>query len=95
MELTEYLQQVEDTERKQAERFWSRCVPIETAGGLVDRRVYKQWNQSMNAHALRSYSRAYMRVRRKAPHCLKTFQLIVKNGENRRESICTLAKAAR
>ena len=35
---------------------------------------------------------AYMMVRRKLPHCLKTFGLVVKNGSNRKESIWALAK---
>ena len=37
--------------------------------------------------------RARMRIRRHAPEALETFNLIVRNGSNRRESIRTLAKS--
>ena len=37
-------------------------------------------------------TRAYMMVRRKLPHCLKTFRLVLKNGTNRKESIWAIAK---
>ena len=40
--------------------------------------------------ARRAYMKAYFRVRRKAPHCLEVFNLIVKNGSNRQQSICEM-----
>ena len=37
--------------------------------------------------------RAKHRVMRKAPECLRTFWLVIKNGKNRKESIWELAKS--
>lgn len=42
------------------------------------------------AKARRAYMKAYIRVRRKAPHCLEVFNLIVKNGPDRQKSICEM-----
>lgn len=43
-----------------------------------------------------AYMKAYMRVKRKAPHCLPVFELIVKNGKERKKSIWEMVhKAAR
>ena len=36
---------------------------------------------------------ALERVRRRLPHALKTFKLIIKNVDNRKESICSLVKS--
>ena len=42
----------------------------------------------------RAYKKAHKRVSRKAPHCLKVFNLIIKNGNKREKSICELAKTS-
>lgn len=41
----------------------------------------------------RAYSKAYKKVLRNAPHCLEVFKLILKNGTNRRKSICEMTNA--
>ena len=51
--------------------------------------VSRPFNQDP-AKARRAYMKAYIRVRRKAPHCLEVFNLIVKNGSNRQQSICEM-----
>ena len=91
--LDEYLESVEKSERKQAERWWRNLVPIETAGIRVAAVTRTHSTSAMDAEALRRYRAAYYRVRRNLPHCLQTFKLIVKNGENRKESICALEEA--
>lgn len=40
--------------------------------------------------ARRAYSKAYKQVMRNAPHCLEVFKLILRNGTNRRKSICEM-----
>lgn len=40
--------------------------------------------------ARRAYKSAHELVRRKAPHCLEVFGLILKNGSNRQQSICEM-----
>lgn len=42
----------------------------------------------------RAYKTAHDRVRRNAPHCLKVFNLIIKNGKDRQKSICELVHEA-
>jgi len=38
---------------------------------------------------------ARQRVRRNVPHCLEVFNLIIKNGSNREESICQMVQEAK
>ena len=40
--------------------------------------------------ARRAYKTAHELVRRRAPHCLEVFRLILKNGSNRQLSICEM-----
>lgn len=41
-----------------------------------------------------AYMNAYMRVKRKLPHCLEVFKLIIKNGKKRKKSIWELVHQA-
>lgn len=43
----------------------------------------------------RAYDKAWHKVKRRAPDCLKTFSFIVKNGRNRYRSICDIILANR
>ena len=92
-DVREYLESVERLERKQAERFWRNLVPIETSGIRVATVSRQFRTPTMDAASIRRYQAAYMRVRRNMPHCLETFRLIVRNGENRKDSIWQLEMA--
>ena len=90
-DVEEYLRRVKKAEGDQARRWWSRMVPIDKADmrTALDKPILQA--AALDAQQIKAHHAAYERVRYHLPHCLTTFNLICRNGNNRKESICQLA----
>ena len=91
-------------EEAAASRYYAHTVPLDTALALEADNDEPAWLSDEgrgvarilsalegNATAELRRQAALKRVRRTVPHCLKTLQLVMKNGKNRRKSICEIA----
>ena len=96
-DVTAYLERVERAEKEQSRRWWKRMVPIDTAD--MRTAIVERWQNvqsgELDAKRIRAHKTAQQRVSRNLPHCLYTFNLICRYGNNRKESICQLAKIMR
>ncbi len=68
----------------------SRCAALSDGGAGADAIIAQIDGETPETVYNQRIRRARMRVRRHLPESLEVFNLIVKNGKNRKESICAL-----
>ena len=92
-ELDEYLKKVRKAESKSAAWFWHNKSPWDTADFHMSAPISRPRPSDESVRRLRRLHAAIERVRYYAPECLPTLRLILKNINNRKESIYSLARS--